>query len=567
MDEHLKLNTPQLTSIILNAKNKVDIWGRGTGKSYLVGWDINTVNRLMPRAVIAVTGQTFGQLLTKTLPSTFNFLEELGHVRDETYVIGRRPPKGWESPYEKIMKYDNFISFSNGNGILMLSQDRKGSSRGPNVEYEIVDEALTINKERYDQETSPTNRGHEELWGKQSPNPIPWHHGHHYVSSMPYTAEQKWLLDFGKYYEDEAGIRILDIWNRIIKLQLQLIDAKKDNNKKQFKDIWNETIRLKRKIQPFVSNTGTLFTLANAFDNLDNVGLSYIIREFEKQTLLTFLVEMMNMVLDKIDACYYDIEEDKHIYFNATNDSFIRDYAENTGWDFKKLGTPDCRFDLDCITNLPLDIVFDWGSSISLMSVGQEGSWDYVTRRKKAVDNFINEFYVKPEESKSVMINDLIDEFCKYYEYHQERMVFYYRDRYGDNKLANSARSYNEQAIARLEKNGWRVISKVHRGKEPPQHDKYLLWGNILKAADPKYPNVRFNGNKCKYTLISMNNTQVVEKKGKFEKDKKSEHPGSGVLPEEATHFGDAVDKRIWTKYGQLLLHRSAFVSARYGNK
>ncbi len=82
-------------------------------------------------------------------------------------------------------------------------------------------------------------------------NPIPMHHGFHYLTSMPFTNEQKWILDYAKYYEDEKGIRILEIWNRIVKLQLKLIDAKKDNNLNLFKDIWNETVRLKNQITPY----------------------------------------------------------------------------------------------------------------------------------------------------------------------------------------------------------------------------------------------------------------------------------------------------------------------------
>jgi hypothetical protein len=69
-----------------------------------------------------------------------------------------------------------------------------------------------------------------------------------------------------------------------------------------------------------------------------------------------------------------------------------------------------------------------------------------------------------------------------------------------------------------------------------------------LKGSNPLYPKVIFNGKNCKFTLISMNNTRVVEKEGRYEKDKSSERKKT-VLPEEATHFGDAVDKRIWTKY------------------
>ncbi len=50
-------------------------------------------------------------------------------------------------------------------------------------------------------------------------------------------------------------------------------------------------------------------------------------------------------------------------------------------------------------------------------------------------------------------------------------------------------------------------------------------WANILKQ-DPNeafYPNVRFNGQKWKYTLISMNNTKVIDKDDKFQKDKSSQ--------------------------------------------
>jgi hypothetical protein len=570
MIEEIRLNKVQQVSVIQSAKNKVDIWGRGTGKSFLVGWDVQSVNRLMPRAITAVTGQTYGQLLTRTLPSTFKFLESLGYKRHNdkndpgNYVIGVKPPAHFYSPLEKVMRYDNVISFSNGNALLMLSQDRAGSARGPNVDYEILDEALTIDKERYDQETSPTNRGNEEIWGNRSRSPVPWHHGYHYVSSMPFLTSQKWLLNYADYYEQEAGIQLFSIWNRIVKLQLELIPAAKEKNSELFKGIWNETIRLRKQILPFVSKNGLLFTLANAFDNIENVGMGYIIREYDKQTNLTFMVEIMNMILDKVEDCYYNINDQKHVYYNASNDSYIRDLAENTSWDMNQLSAPDCRFDLDCDPTRALEIVPDWGAKICLFSVGQEKDFDMVTGISMRVDAVINEFYVKPDASSSVMINELVDEFCNYYRFQTKKEVKYFHDRYGDSRQPNAknAKSYNEQAIDRFRHNGWIVTSEIHKGMEPPQHDKYLLWANILKGSDPRYPQVRFNGSKCKYTLISMNNTRVIDKDGKFTKDKSSERSNT-ILPEEATHFGDAVDKRIWTKYGRLLTSRSTFVDAR----
>jgi len=563
--EILDFNAPQKLSVINDAKSEVDIEGRGTGKSYKIGWEINQIVRTMPRSISSITGRTYGQVLTRTLPSTLKLLEKLGYEKDKDYVIGVKPLKTFISPYEKVTKFENFISFSNGTGFMLLSQERLGSSRGPNLDREIVDEALTLNKKRYDEEVSPANRGNEEHFGFKSQKRIKQHHGFRYVSSMPYTQEQKWLLKFGDYYMEEASIPLFDTWNRIVKLQLQLIAAYKADDKRLFKDIWNECVRLKKKIAPFVSKDGLLFTLANAFDNIQNLGMSYIIREYDKQTLLTFMVEILNWIIDQIENCYYSLDSQVHIYYDAYNDDYIRGVAEDSNWDVAQLENENCKCDLDCDPSRSLEIVPDWGSHIALFSIGQERNYNFVTKIVETVDCTINEFFVKPN-TPGVMIDDLVDKVTNYYGPHPTRKIIYFRDRYGDSKnpSAKSSKSYNEQAIERFQRNGWTVEARVHKGMEPPQHDKYLMWMNILKGKDPRYPKFIINGRKCKYTLISMNNTQVIDKDGKFEKDKGSERKKT-ILPEEATHFGDAVDKRMWTKYGHLLhMYQSTFVSPRW---
>lgn len=565
IEEPIYLNNPQLISVVNKPKSQVDIHGRGTGKSYVIGWEMNDIIRSMPRSITSITGRTYGQMLTRTLPSTMKFLEKVGYEKDVDYVIGKKPPKNFATPYEKINKYDNFISFINGTGFLMLSQERQGSARGPNLDREIVDEALTLIKSRYDEEVSPANRGNDDVFGKLSGNPIAKHHGFRYVSSMPYSQEQKWLLDYGKYYEDEAGIQIFNIWNRIVKFQLQLIQAKLDDDSKLFVNIWREIIRLKQQIAPFNSKQGLLFTLANAFDNLQNLGFSYIMREYEKQSILTFMVEILNWIIDKVEDCYYHIDPAIHVYYDATNDDFITAFAKDSDYDAKLLAANDCRFDLDCDPSKMLEVTPDWGSSINLFTIGQERNYNFATKIVEPVDCFINEFFNRPQETNIPMINELVHQFNDYYKEHPTKTLTYFRDRYGDQRQPNvkNSNSFNQQAIELLEKLGWRVISKSHKGMEPPQHDKYLLWTNILKGTDSRYPKVIFNGKKCKYTLISMNNTTVIERNGKFQKDKSSER-SKKILPEEATHFSDSADKRIWTKYGELLMkYKSSFVDPR----
>lgn len=568
-EEDISLNPAQVAFLLLPAKKKYVIYSRGTGKSFIVGAEVDENVRLMPRGVTTLAQATYGQALTKTLPSTFKMLEQLGYKRYDNntktgdYVVCRTPPEGWYRPYEHLMSYEHCITFSNGHCLYILTQD--GNSRGPNADYNITDEALTLDKEQFDQEVAPTNRGNEHIFGLKSANPLLKHHGNSFFSSMPYEPSQKWLLEPASYYEEERGIHLFDVWNKIVKLQMRLIDAKLANDAALFREVWNETVRLRRTITPFVSKDNTLFILASIFDNIANVGMSYIMNQYSVMDRLTFMIEILNFVVDKIDHCYYNLD-DRHRYYNATNDSFIRDFAEDTDYSWSRLADTDSRMDADCNPNRPLEVVCDWGSSACFMEVAQPGHFDYATKLLhpgRIVDNTINEFFVKRNDESDTEVNALIDKFCHYYRYHPCKRLHYYRDRYGDAHRANSKKTYNETAIDRLIRNGWDVRQFTHRGMEPPQHDKYLLWSFICAETDERYPLKRFNASKCKYILISMNNTRVrTNSSGKWEKDKRSERNDS-ILPEEATHFGDCVDKRVWTKYGDILTRKDSFVDVR----
>lgn len=564
-----KVNVAQLRFLMLMAKHMFAIWSRGTGKSFIVGYIVDYLVRHMPRAVITITQNTYGQALTKTLPSTFKALGMLGYRKYDPktqtgdYVVCKQPPAGWRLPYEHILSFEHCITFSNGTVLYILSQD--GNSRGPNADFNICDEALTLDKEQFDAEVAPTNRGNEHIFGKQSKHPLLCHHGNLFVSSAPYLNEQKWLLNASEYYEAEKHINIIDRWNSMVKLQLQLVEAKLQEDTVLFREIWNECVRLRHTMHPFVSKDGTLFSLASIFDNLENVGLSYVMNEYKLMDKMTFLIEILNYIPDKIDNCYYHFSESSK-YYAVSNETFLHDFAEDTDYDFARLSDPDSRYDGDCNPNQPLELCFDWGTRASFMEVAQCGNYDYsinTTLIGRVVDNTINEFFVKRDETDDVEVNVLVDKFTYYYRYHANKCVYYYRDRYGDVRHPTSKKTYNEMAIARLEKAGWKVIQKTHAGIEPPQHDKYLLWSAIAAEKEMHYPIKRFNATKCKHIILSMNNTRLKESQGKFAKDKSSERNNS-IAPEDATHFGDVVDKRVWTKYGSLLKKRHLFVDANF---
>ena len=208
-EEDISLNPAQVAFLLLPAKKKYVIYSRGTGKSFIVGAEVDENVRLMPRGVTTLAQATYGQALTKTLPSTFKMLEQLGYKRYDSntktgdYVVCRIPPEGWYRPYEHLMSYEHCITFSNGHCLYILTQD--GNSRGPNADYNITDEALTLDKEQFDQEVAPTNRGNEHIFGLKSANPLLKHHGNSFFSSMPYEPSQKWLLEPASYYEEERS--------------------------------------------------------------------------------------------------------------------------------------------------------------------------------------------------------------------------------------------------------------------------------------------------------------------------------------------------------------------------
>lgn len=574
MNINVSGNRSQLPGLFFDAKYEVSVAGRGTGKSYAIGYKMDHIIRNMPRSVTAITGATYGQLLTRTLPSSFKLLNSMeSYQKDLSYVIGKKPPPYFQGSYEALNKFDNVISFSNGATFVLISQSEGGSGRGANTDYLILDEALTIDEEKYNNEVVPTNRGNNEFFGAKSKNPVTQHHGFCYYTSMPTNKEGRWILKYADYYLQERGIRLFDIWNRVVALQIDLLDVVRDKRQAkvsgdkqreaealhEFKARWGEINRLRQQIRPFVSKDNLLFTISNAFDNLQMLGMDYILNAQANMPNIIFLVEIMNMYIEKVSDCFYAIDDAKQVYYSGLDSKRLLELAATTNLRYDPSAL-DSSYDRDCDPSAPLEICFDWGSSICLMVVDQERHWDFVTNTasQQICQTQINEFYVKPDTSPNTMIQDLVGKFITHYRSHSNKTVYYYKDKYGDHKnptTKNSA-SFNDLATEELRKAGWNVIIKSHSKQEPGYSERYNLWAAILAENNPSLPLWRINGDKCRYTLISMNNAKARTTDNKLVKDKSSERPDSGVLPEEATHFSDARDKLIFTKYGESILKR-----------
>lgn len=197
------LNAKQLEFLSAKQQTKVWVGGRGTGKSRIIGHSILQKVKYLPRSRGFLSSTTYNQILTKTLAPIEESWHSVGLKEYKSaadpghYVIGRKPPLSFETPYSSPKKYDNIITFWNGTTIELLSMDRPDLARGGSYDWGEIDEALIVPKEHIDRVLVPSMRGDMYRFKR----------AYHYMlyqiclySSMPFSAKGMYLLD----YEDKA---------------------------------------------------------------------------------------------------------------------------------------------------------------------------------------------------------------------------------------------------------------------------------------------------------------------------------------------------------------------------
>lgn len=539
----LTLNRPQLRFVLLLTvlKKAVSIWGRGTGKSFIIALLMDLIVKNMPGASWAIQGATYKQILSLTLQGTLAAMEKLGYVRGVHYVWGKQPPKNWILPFEAPLNFEHYIVFFHPDrcvGFHLYSQDRKGSARGPNVDGIIADESLTLDENIFFQEAKMTNRGNDDRFGH-----LPYHHGIFHFSSMPYGNSGKWLLDAGKYYEKQ-GYNFRRLSNKLIELQLEFL---KEKDPKLKLEIWPEILKLQSELRFYKSKAGMLYSEANTFENIANVGLRYIQEAYDDSTDINlFLVEVLNKSIETIDAGFY-AGFDKHIHgYKGSFDYSLIDNLTLDDGDITRINNIGAKIDRDCVSNHPLEIGLDFGKI----------NWVVVAQHFKSLNevNFIRNIYVKSPK----IIDDLAMEFCRIYEGHGRKVAHIWPDGMGNDDVANAKQTYTQQFCAILKKNDWTCVIKNKSKKNPEHHYKYLLWARCFNPAyvakDNRYPVVKFNTVNCKELVFAMENTPAVDNgKGFIAKDKSSERKLPMAKREEATDSTDAADQILYGLFRHLV--------------
>jgi len=320
--QQIRYNTAQMLALLvgdaLPTVKKLDLeWGRGTGKTTVLAAFTRRIARDLPRGVFQWEVPTYQKFLTEIIPAFIHGLEMQGLYKDLHYFIGRRPPArwAWPEPYKPPVRYDNFITFWTGFGVVLLSQDNPGAGRGLSTDGRLASEATMLNKQKLDEESGPAIRGSnvKALGGKR------YFDFRIMESSTPLVETGAWFV------EQEELARAAPERRHFLR----------SNCVESVKLGW---------LKP---------------DYLDEARRTSPDR-------MTFEAEYLNIRPKFVRGGFYGgLDEERHTYtrFDYTGSLYTPDM----------IGVhPDCRGDGDLVPTAPLTIGVDFGAAINCMTVSQQ---------------------------------------------------------------------------------------------------------------------------------------------------------------------------------------------------
>jgi hypothetical protein len=512
----LQLNKPQWRSFLTPAQTVVNVWSRGTGKTYHQAMKMRVLAHALPRGVVAVVGRTLDQMLTNTLPGAIAALEDWGYTEwngeHGHYVIGKRPPAHWPQPHAKRLKFDKCITWYTGTTFFLISQERQGSGRGPSFDAILADEALTLKEDHLKQEVLAANRGNLHRF-----KDTPYHHSVEYWTSKPYVGMGKWIDRMADYYQKEFEMDVLAQNNAAAELMLQFIDSQ---SKREQQELW-PAIAEHLQANPYrVSSSGVYYNEAVVFDNIQNLGWKYIKQLRQSMTDYMFRVEVLNIGINAPGERFYILNQE--LQYDPPS------YYESNGIHTMSATIEPYDLDTDVVRTEPLDIACDANASINTLIVGQQVDNEY---------RILNGIYVK----KALTI-DNAQKFCDYYEHHQKKHVRFYYDHTFIYVDAGRPTSFADQYAEVLRKNGW-TVDMFYIGQAASHHSRYETINQVLTNQANTLP-VAFNRIRCKDIWTALESTGIRQSNGEFKKDKRAE-ADTNAPQEHTTHFTDAFDTLI----------------------
>jgi hypothetical protein len=508
-------NQPQSEAMAVKAKDEYIIASRGLGKSE--GFDARRMLEDvfdMPGSNGAILSPTYAKLLQNTLPAMAFGLSRLGYHRDRHYYIGRRPPKNanFARPLREPFSYEHCMVWFNGTIYNLISFDRPMSTNSMSLDHIIGPEAKFLPHDKIKNEVFPAKRGNIGVFGH-----CPRHGGSFFSTDMPTSKMGMWLLDKEKEMDTD----------RINLIKLLYFDYKGIKDKFADKPTAysiRQLDKLKGELNTLRSKA-TFFAEYSAIDNVEILGANWIAEQKRELPDLIFRTAILNQRIRKVlNGFYSSLDEDIHFY-TPPGSGLLDTYA----YDISKTKKSNSLWDTDVISNEPLCVANDYNAAINSLVVGQPNGNKLRT---------LKAFYVKTPRK----LKDVTNEFCDYYNLHQNKTVIYYHDSTSIHKDAKDDESFADTVINVLIGRGWSVIP-VYLG-QPMRHDRKHEMINRGLRGDERYLFPMFNLHNTEFLKIAMEQSKIKQGRNGFEKDKSAEkEPDSPDSPDEfKTHITDAWD-------------------------
>jgi len=483
-------NQPQRMAMYVMANQEYHVWGRRTGKSHgLTGPRALTNVFTMPQSYGAFIGPSYKMMLSQTLPTTMSAWKYFGIYENVHYVISKKPLErwGWKKPFIEPRSYDNTITFFNGSIIVLISQDKIGTSNSRSLDWMIVDEAKFLNYERFKNETIPALSGSVD--SIRAFRLHPRFKSAMYCTDMPTLKRAQWIFEFEKKMDN-------DLIDLILQTRKAMMTVKSDTTRAEMQKQLNELRR-----------NALYYSEACVIDNVEIVGEKYIRDQQRNLPEFEFRTSILNIKPGKVEHGFYASLNENH-YYTASNVPYLESIVGRTGFKYKVAEKNDCRMDGDLDNSKPLAIAFDYNANINWMVIGQATDLELKT---------VNSLYVKTPRK----LRELVNDFCDYYDSFAKKQVDYFFDSTAlKGNYAVSDEGFNDVVKDQLKRRGW-VCNAIYIGQPMKHNLKHLYIDQALKGQKYLYPT--FNKINNERLLFAMEQANVRVGKYGFEKDKSGE--------------------------------------------
>ncbi|KKN10219.1 hypothetical protein LCGC14_1038750 [marine sediment metagenome] len=147
-EKSLILSDPQ--RFILESPYKINLFmgGTGSGKTFIEAVISANFIKHFPQADGFIGANTYEQLNTSTLKRIRDVWRDVfGLIDGIHYVVGKRPPTGFNTDGHNFDRYDSIISFCNGAVIYKASLDNYKAHEGKEFAWAILDETKDTKEE------------------------------------------------------------------------------------------------------------------------------------------------------------------------------------------------------------------------------------------------------------------------------------------------------------------------------------------------------------------------------------------------------------------------------------